>query len=421
MTYEAITYGWRNTKNGKMYIGYHKTKEVDDGYVFSSEDEEANDAWGYGELRRSIIYRGDQSVAITLENFLLKHFKANKSDDFYNRSVGGGVGCVKDFSNLTEEIKQIGIDWVNGVEPEFQTAQSNVDTDDIKKIAADIKAGLYVIHERESVKKVFEFPRNQVRMNVHENEHAEAIAEKMRDNPEKARLHVSPVIVMVTEDGEKQIIDGNHTILAAKIAGWKNVPVIYINSSEFYDKQCNIDYFGYLMNHEEKIKKPNTVNDLKRAIINFNETHEEYEIGTEDFKEAFKQAYGEFWTAKQIASNIESVQTLLATQEEIRKNNFKVYTKNELDAIARGLEDKNKNTAVISISSGSSYNAGLGAVLNKMGGMDTWKGIILISYRNVTEWVNRHEHSDKLNEAMKRVHPNAKIKVEEVIPFVKTK
>ena len=420
MSYNAITYGWRNIKNGKMYIGYHKTSEIDDGYVFSSEDEEANEAWSYGELKRSIIYRGDQSIAITLENYLLKSVQAHKNPQYYNRSVGGGSGCVKDFSNLTSEIIKLGEDWIQGIEPIIETATSNVDTDDIKELKANITNGQYVIHERESVKKLFGLPRNQVRMNVHENEHAEVIAEKMKDNPEKARMHVSPIIIMV-DDGIMQIIDGNHTILAAKLAGWKTIPAIYINSSEFKDKQCNVDYFGYLMNHEEKVKKPNSVNDLKRAIINFNETHEEYELGTEDFKEAFKDAYGEFWSAKQIASNMDSVKNLLATQEEIRKNNFKVYTKNELDSIARDLETKNPATAVISISSSSCYNAGIGAVLNKMGGMDVWKGIILISYRDVSDWTNRHEHSDKLNEAMKRIHPNAKINVEEVLPFVKTK
>ena len=90
--YTGITYGWRNTENGKMYIGYHKTSEVDDGYIFSTEDEEANNAWEYGKLRRHILYKGDQSIAITLENFLLKEVDAIKNTQFYNRSVGGGVG-----------------------------------------------------------------------------------------------------------------------------------------------------------------------------------------------------------------------------------------------------------------------------------------------------------------------------------------
>jgi hypothetical protein len=85
--YDAITYGWRNIENDKMYIGYHKTNEIHDGYVFSSENEEANLAWSYGLLKRSILYRGKQSVAITLENFLLKFVSAHKNDQFYNQSV----------------------------------------------------------------------------------------------------------------------------------------------------------------------------------------------------------------------------------------------------------------------------------------------------------------------------------------------
>jgi len=86
--YSGITYGWRNIDNGKMYIGYHKTTEVDDGYIFSTEDVDANEAWEYGRLEQHILYKGDQSVAITLENFLLKHVDAIKNPKFYNRSVG---------------------------------------------------------------------------------------------------------------------------------------------------------------------------------------------------------------------------------------------------------------------------------------------------------------------------------------------
>ena len=137
--YEAITYGWRNIENGKMYIGYHKTSDIDDGYIFSSEFEEVKNAWEWGKLRRSILYVGSQSVAITLENFLLKHVNANINDLFYNRSVGGGEGCVKDFSNLTEEVKKIGLNWIEGIDPKIKKIKSKVDKPLMKRIARNIK------------------------------------------------------------------------------------------------------------------------------------------------------------------------------------------------------------------------------------------------------------------------------------------
>ena len=180
-----------------MYIGYHKTNEIYDGYVFSSENEEANLAWSYGLLKRSILYRGKQSVAITLENFLLKSVSAHKNEKFYNQSVGGGEGCVKDFSNLTDEIKKVGLDWIAGIDPVYQTAKSRVNQNDMELLCSHVKSGKYQIHPNEKVKDIFKLPRNQVRLNVIEHEHKEAIVERMKDDPASARKNVSPVIVCV--------------------------------------------------------------------------------------------------------------------------------------------------------------------------------------------------------------------------------
>ena len=227
--YDAITYGWRNIENGKMYIGYHKTNEELDGYVFSSEDEEANLAWSYGKLKRSILYRGKQSIAITLENFLLKSVSANKNDQFYNKSVGGGEGCVTDFSNLTDVIKKVGLDWIQGIDPVYVTKQSKINKAEMQLLCYHVKSGKYRTHPAEKVKTIHKLPRNQVRLNVIEHEHKDAIVERMKDDPAAARKNVSPVIVCVHDNGYMEIIDGNHTIDAANDAGWLEIPVIYIN------------------------------------------------------------------------------------------------------------------------------------------------------------------------------------------------
>ncbi len=412
--YEAITYGWRNIENGKMYIGYHKTNEQYDGYVFSSEDEEANLAWSYGKLKRSILYRGKQSVAITLENFLLKSVNANKNDQFYNKSVGGGEGCVTDFSNLTDAIKKVGLDWIQGIDPVYATTQSKINKAEMQLLCYHVKNGKYRIHPAEKVKTIYKLPRNQVRLNVIEHEHKEAIVERMKDDPAAARKNVSPVIVCVHDNGYMEIIDGNHTIDAAHDAGWLEIPVIYINYSEFKFKQENIDYFGYMMNHEEKIKKPNSKDDLKQAIMRFTNSHKELTIGTEEFKEAFIDAYGEFWSKKQIVKSIESVKDHIETLEAMQNRNFKVYSKKELKQISDSYAEKHPGHAVISITSGSCYNAGVGAVANKAGEMNTWDAIMIVSHRTLNEY-NVFKKAggslEKLNAAMARMHPNLKCKV----------
>lgn len=422
--YDAITYGWRNIENGKMYIGYHKTNEELDGYVFSSEDEEANLSWSYGKLKRSILYRGKQSVAITLENFLLKFVSANKNDQFYNRSVGGGEGCVTDFSNLTDAIKKIGIDWIQGIDPVYLTTQSKINKVEMQLLCYHVKNGKYRIHPAEKVKEIHKLPRNQVRLNVIEHEHKEAIVERMKDDPAAARKNVSPVIVCVHDNGYMEIIDGNHTIDAANDAGWLEIPVIYINYSEFKFKQENIDYFGYMMNHEEKIKKPNSKDDLKQAIMRFTNSHKELTIGSDDFKEAFVDAYGEFWSKKQIVKSIESVKDHIETLEAMKNRNFKVYSKKELKVITDKLAEENPGHAVISITSGSCYNAGVGAVANKAGEIDTWNAIMVVSHRTLNEY-NVYKKTggseEKLNAAMARMNDKLKCKVIVLESFVDAK
>lgn len=422
--YDAITYGWRNIENGKMYIGYHKTNEIHDGYVFSSENEEANLAWSYGLLKRSILYRGKQSVAITLENFLLKSVSAHKNDQFYNQSVGGGEGCVKNFSNLNDEIKKVGLDWIAGTDPVYTTAKSRINKDEMELLCIHVKARKYQIHPAEKVKEIFKLPRNQVRLNVIEHEHKEAIVERMKDDPGTARKNVSPVIVCVHENGYKEIIDGNHTIDAAHDAGWLEIPVIYINYSEFKFKQENIDYFGYMMNHEEKIKKPNSKDDLKQAIMRFTNSHDHLTIGTDKFKEAFVDAYGKFWSKKQIVKSIDSVKDHIETLEAMKNRNFKLYSKRELKAITDKLAEENPGHAVISITSGSCYNAGIGAVANKAGEIDTWNAIMVVSHRTLNEynlWKKTGGSEEKLNAAMKRMNDKLKCKVLVLDSFVDAK
>lgn len=411
---DAYTYGWRNIENGMMYIGYRGKDEIDDGYKFSSENEELHRAWSYGKLKRSILYRGKQSVAITLENFLLKSENAHKNEKFYNKSVGGGVGCVKDFSNLNDKIKKVGLDWIQGTDPVYVTAKSKIDKNEIAIVHENIQNGKYHVHPAEDVKKIFNLPRNQVRLNVIENEHKESIQEQMENDPGKARKVVLPVIVCVHDSGYMEVIDGNHTINAAHDAGWTEIPVIYIHYSEFNYKQENIDYFGYLMNHEDRIKKPNSKDDLKQAIMRFTNSHKELTIGDEDFKDAFIDAYGEFWSKKQIVKSIESVKDHIETLEAMKNRNFKVYSKKELKEISDTYAEKHPGHAVISITSGSCYNAGVGAVANKAGELDTWNAIMIVSHRTLNEY-NIFKKSggslEKLNAAMARMHPDLKCKV----------
>ena len=84
---------------------------------------------------------------------------------------------------------------------------------------------------------------------------------------------------------------------------------------------------------------------------------------------------------------------------------------------------------MISITSGSCYNAGIGAVMNKAGGLNCWEGIMIVSHKNIDDLrkynsamgTDTKSSKDKLQSTMKRVHPNMKIQVVELPCYVNKK
>lgn len=418
VTYSAITYGWRNIANGKIYIGYHKTNEEWDGYITSSENKEMREAWSNGLLKRTVLYKGTVEKAITFENYLLKKIDAIRNSNCYNNSVGGGVGCSS-FDIIDEDMIKLADKWLAGKSIPVEKQNGLWNRALLKSIKSKIKKGHYLILEQPT-EEIYKLPKNQVRFENINPQHVDEIKEQMMD-PSRARKFIQPIIVVVKTDGSKMILDGNHTVTAAYLANWTNIPVIYINSSEFEDSQANYDAFGLLMNHQELVKKSNDKESCKRAIINLINNLGDINIYSQKFRDICIQELSFFYSERRIATNIDVVLKLLKEEEDIRTHNFKKYSKKEIEFETEVLERKNPDVAVISITSDSSYNAGVGAILNKMGGMDTWQGIMLISHRNMHEYRRREEHHDKLKKALDRIHPNCKVKIEYLPAFVNTK
>lgn len=416
MSFEAFVYGYRNQENGKMYIGFRKNSDVNDGYIFSSVDMELKKAWGLGNLHRSILFRGDTETAITMERKLLKYADARRNDNFYNKSNGGGAG-IRDYNTITDEEAKVGIDWINGIDPTEEKPDifNLVDSDVVDDIWEAVKEGKYDVYET-SAEEIASYAQNQVRLIMIDQKHVHDIAERMKHDPVEARKNISPIIVCVSKDGTRTIIDGNHTSRAVAEAGWPSAPVIFINSSEFLDKQSNIDHFGIIANHNPKIKKPNSSQDCQRAIINLysnnlKEHDENFQLLTsEKFKTTCEEILYPEWTKSQISANLKSAIERIKTDAAHAELNFQTYSKPDLDSIIRQITDKDPEMAVISVTSGSIYNAGLGAILNKTGEMDVWKGVIVTHHAGIGDYERWSESENKLKKAMKRVHPDCKIK-----------
>lgn len=416
MSFEAFVYGFRNQENGKMYIGFRKSSDVNDGYIFSSISKELKSAWGLGNLRRSILFRGDSETAITMERKLLKYADARRNDNFYNQSNGGGAG-IRDYTTITDEEAKIGIDWINGIDPVEAKPDifDIVDKDVVDDIWEAVKEGKYEVYET-STEEISSYAQNQVRLIMIDQQHLHNIAEHMKHDPVEARKNISPIIVCVEKDGTRTIIDGNHTSRAIVVAGWPSAPVIFINSSEFLDKPSNIDHFGIIANHNPKIKKPNSTQDCQRAIINLyarnlKDKDEDFKLLEGDkFKLTCEEILYPQWTRSQISANLRTAIGRIKTDAAQAELNFQTYSKPELDAIIKQIVAKDSDLAVVSVTSSSIYNAGLGAVLNKAGELDSWSGVIVTHHAGIGDYESWAASENKMKNAMKRVHPEFKIK-----------
>ena len=424
--FSAIVYGWRNLENGKMYLGFHKTKDIHDGYINSSEDTELQTAWSYGLMQRHILWRGTIAECITLENYALKYAKSNLDwDRFYNKSVGGGVGIVKDFSNLTDVMKEDVLLFMSGgspVPPELDIMEI-FDLDLVARVAEGVRSGAYP-RVAEKTDEIFALPRNQVRMNEIIEEKIEQITDRMREDPASARKNVEPVIICRYEDGSRVIIDGNHTINAAKRAGWTEVDVVYINFSDFDFNQANVGRFGNEMNHEEKIKTPNSSKDCQQAIIDMYmglvEKGVKVEVESEYFKNSvIKQLSArKWWTKKMISSNHKRAVTRIKQDILNAGRNFKKWRKKDIDKLIKDTESLDPGLACVSITSGSLYNSGVGAILNKMAGMNTKRGKIIVTHADIDQYDHWSSSKQKFENAMKAVRDDYTVEIEVLDCFV---
>jgi hypothetical protein len=420
MMFSAIVYGWRNLENEKMYLGFHKTKDIHDGYINSSEDAELQTAWSYGLMQRHILWSGSVAECITLENYALKWAKAEMDwDQFYNKSVGGGTGIVKDFSNLTTEMKQVMVNFIHGIDPtppELDLMETfNVDL--VERIAEGVRSAAYP-RVPESTAEIFDLPRNQVRMSIIHEDKVDQIADRMREDPATARQNVEPVIVCRYDDGSRVVIDGNHTINAAKRAGWTEVDVVYINFSDFDFNQANVDAFGYEMNHEEKVKTPNSSKDCQQAIIKIYTDlvakGVEFNVESETFRDTVLDQLSarRWWTKQMISANHK--RAVIRIKQDILNagRNFKKWRKTDIDKLVKGIESKDTDLAVVSITSGSIYNSGVGAILNKMAGMETKRGKIIVTHANIEDYDNWSTSKKKFDNAMKAVRDTYNVDLE---------
>lgn len=425
MSYEAILYGYRNEDSGKMYIGFHKTKEEYDNYIASTNCPEFQRDYENGLLNKHVLFRGDVSEAITLEHFVLTKFDARNNPNFYNRSVGGGVGCKKDFSNITKEMQQNVVDWVNGVTKKEQNKSKQLDFLDkelVLEISNNIKSKKYTSVEA-NVDEVYLLPKLQVREETLDQAHVQNIVNLFIDDPSAAKINVDPVVVVEFDNGSKMLVNGNHTITAAKKVGWNRINIIIIKFDLLNNKEYNLNYLGQCLNSEIKIRKPNTLDDLRRNILLAEQESVKIDPSCTVFSEKFKSmmvdAYSGLYTKKDISAAITRLKKIKEEERAKLLHNFNTFSKAEIESARKKLGKLFPDTATISIDSESLVNSGIGAVVNKMTSLGTKRGNILVSYRNFNSYSGRCDLIVRAQQNLEFLRNNADVSIYEIDPIIK--
>lgn len=417
--YEAIVYAWRNIDNNMMYPGYHETKNENDGYINSSKNKDLIYAYSHGRMERHILWKGTKTQCASLENWMLMESKSNYNWKlFYNESIGGVKGTKSDFSVLTDEMKSICVNFINGKDPEKKKLDvyQMFDIETVMEISKAIENARTDGNEtkneykiiKTSIGTLYGMDRNQVRQNKINPKKVDEIKDYMVSKPKEARKLIAPVIVLVyvDENGKikREIIDGNHTTDAAYAANWSEVDVIYINFSDFNFSRANVNALGNQQNHDPLIKDGNSSSDCQYSIIKHYELlHNEDEtvdMEGKKFRDTVHKYLSLWWSNKQIASNLKRAIIAVKTREAQATRNFKVYSESELDKITQKYIDEDPDREVVRISSEKCFNAGFGGVSWKMGVHERLNGLIIIKHNNITHYDKWAAAEEKLQAAI---------------------
>jgi len=396
---KCYVYGFRNIENGMMNIGYKSPKtdrpdyissisnpqfwedyykgKVEKSLLFEISNPQFWEDYYKGKVEKSLLFEGNafqDDLAQTIEWFGLDYGMSWNKNKFYNKS--NNAHCV-DESLLAVEHKQLVVDWIegrsNGIVPADRFTQ---DKATVTMIHDAIKSGHYKV-VLECVKVVHGYERNQIRVEQIDVNHVRKIKSRFDQNPKDAWewLLKDPVVVVVSRVKGKivnTVLNGNNRLEAVSRTALKEIPVVYINETEFgadeETRLSNYDLFGMLENKEDFIvRKTNTDADIKRNINNF--------LVREGIDLSDPLA-------------VDSARELIAYDDHYL-NNYKVK-KYELKGTA----------AIHATASKAEHAVALGYIVHRMYNVKKKKGAIVLYFKNKNELAieDQEKHIDKLRD-----------------------
>jgi GTPase SAR1 family protein len=394
-TNTSYLYGWKDIETSMFNIG----SKTPDGtpklsYVTSLSNDEWWERFGLGKMRQTILFVGDEQTAKALEWFALDYGIAVKSGQFYNAKNNAHRG---DQSLLTVEMKQIVIDYIEGRGNGIQILNSDeVNNKLIMQISDNIEKNIYP-QKIISLDVINKYDKSQVRAELLNETSVSTIKKRMEENPEEARKVFKPIVVVVQEDGTECVLDGNTRLAAATRArGWKEVPVVFINYTEFGSteetRKENYVTFGLYANKENfEFKSPNSKEDFKRIINNLlvaNKIDLSKPLHIDHARQLIYNKYAFVTASKQ---QLNGVLTSIITDFEKTQANLK-YQGNLItysDAFFKKYCWDNygiKDIATVTIKvSEAAHGKGIGYILRRMKNVNASKGAIIFHYTKKEE------------------------------------
>jgi hypothetical protein len=410
----CYVYGFRNIENGMMNIGYKSPKTDKLDYISSISSAQFWDDFYKGKLEKSLLFEGsalEDDIAQTLEWFGLDYGMSWNKNMFYNKS--NNAHCI-DESLLTEEHKQTVVDWIegrsNGIVPTDRFVQ---DKATVTAIHEAIKSGQYKV-VLEPVKTVHRYKRNQIRVEQIDVNHVRKIKSRFDQNPKDAWdwLMKDPVVVVVSNQNNRivhTVLNGNNRLEAVSKTAHKEIPVVYINETEFgadeKTRDANYDLFGLLENKEDFIvRKTNTDADIKRNINNFL-VSEGFDLSdplqVESARELIYERFSLITEDKKKLNGIfRSILNDFATQQNALKyqDNLIAYDDNFLNNYKVKKYELKGTAAIHATASKAEHAVALGYIVHRMYNMKKKKGAIVLYFKSKNELAieDQNKHIDKL-------------------------
>ena len=297
-----VLYGITDLTTSQKYMGiYHRD---DDNYITSSTNLHLKESIKNNNIERVILARGNKEEVYNQEYYFLSKYDAKNNPKFFNKSNGGGPGIKKTYRPSKKHENAI-MKWVDH---NVWSDPNSTLTAEINKLGSKPMVALWEDIKQSIAKKEIggtkEYPIEEISVeNLSVIAHNQSRSIKLIDkkltgltaafkNPGLARTRVTPVIVIVKNGKNILLVDGNHRVNAARIAGWDTFPTIKIDHSEFNGDQYLINFFGQLMNHNEVEVTGNDMDDLVKSLRELHTRFPDYEINCENFISIAKDECG---------------------------------------------------------------------------------------------------------------------------------